>query len=83
VAGSFPLDKLSKVTGVTFADDEYDSVAGFLIELLDRIPEEDELPSVRYENLVFHILAVSDNRIVRVRVIRDSASDQGDSEGTE
>lgn len=83
VAGSFSLDKLSKVTGVTFEDDEYDSVAGFLIELLDRIPEEDELPSVRYENLVFHILAVSDNRIVRVRVIRDSASDQGDSEGTE
>jgi putative hemolysin len=71
------------VTGVTFEDDEYDSVAGFLIELLDRIPEEDELPSVHYENLVFHILAVSDNRIVRVRVIRDSASDQGDSEGTE
>lgn len=82
VAGSFPLDKLSKVTGVTFEDDEYDSVAGFLIELLDRIPEEDELPSVRYENLVFHILAVSDNRIVRVRVIRDSAFNQGASEGT-
>lgn len=75
VAGSFTLDKLSKVTGVTFEDDEYDSVAGFLIELLDRIPEEDEQPSVHYENLIFHILAVSDNRIVRVRVVRDSTSD--------
>lgn len=76
VAGSFTLDKLSKVTGVTFEDDDYDSVAGFLIELLDRIPEEDEQPSVRYANLVFHILSISDNRIVRVRVTRLPASEQ-------
>ncbi len=83
VAGSFTLDKLSKVTGVTFEEDDYDSVAGFLIELLDRIPEEDEQPSVRYENLVFHILSVADNRIVRVRVTRLPASGQETCEGEE
>lgn len=83
VAGSFSLDKLSRVTGVTFADDEYDSVAGFLIELLDRIPEEGEQPSVRYENLVFHILAVSDNRIVRVHVTREAETDRKTHEGAE
>ncbi len=82
VAGSFALDKLSKATGVMFEDDDYDSVAGFLIELLDRIPEENEQPSVRYENLIFHILSVSDNRIVRVRVTRLPASEQETSEDT-
>ncbi|HNZ63065.1 MAG TPA: hemolysin family protein [Bacillota bacterium] len=76
VAGSYPLDKLSRVTGVTFADDDYDSVAGFVIELLDRIPEEQERPSVRYGGLVFHVLAISDNRIVRVRVTRELPVEQ-------
>ncbi len=80
VAGSFTLDKLSRVTGVAFEDDDYDSVAGFVIELLDRIPEEQERPSVRYGELVFHVLAISDNRIERVRVTREQPLEAGDAE---
>ena len=70
VEGSYPVDKLARVTGVPLDDDEYDTVAGLVIDLLDRIPAEDERPVVSYRSLTFHVLAVSDNRIVRVRVTR-------------
>jgi len=43
VAGSYPIDRLARETGVFFGEDEFDSTAGFVIERLDRIPEENEL----------------------------------------
>lgn len=70
VEGSFPLDRLARITGVSIDDEEYDTVAGLVIDLLDRIPEENERPTVRYGSLTFHVLAISDNRIVRIRVTR-------------
>ena len=79
VDGTYPIDRLSRVTGISFVEDEYDTVAGFVIELLDRIPEEHERPSVRYGPLTFYVLAIADNRIVRVRVTRSDMW-EGDDE---
>lgn len=70
VEGSYPLDRLARVTGIPIDDDEYDTVAGLVIDLLDRIPEEHERPVVHYGPLTFRVLAISDNRIVRIRVTR-------------
>ena len=71
VDGTCPVDELARITGVPLGDDDYDTVAGLIIELLDRIPEEHERPVVRYGPLTFHVLTVSDNRIVRIRVVRE------------
>lgn len=79
VDGTYPLDRLARVTGVHM-DDEYDTVAGLLIDLLDRIPEEDERPVVEYGPLTFHVLAISDNRIVRVRLVKHET---GEEEGND
>lgn len=49
-----------------------------MIELLDRIPEEHERPTVQYGELRFHVLAISDNRIVRLRVTKEGAEDKSD-----
>lgn len=70
VDGSYPVDKLARLTGIELDDDEYDTVAGLIIELLDRIPEEHERPAVTLGCLTFQVLSVADNRIVRVRVTR-------------
>ncbi len=70
VDGSFPVDRLARITGVPLGDDDYDTLAGLIIELLDRIPEEQERPMVHYGPLAFQVLDVSDKRIVRVRVTR-------------
>ena len=76
VDGGFPVDRLARITGVHLEDDDYDTLAGLIIELLDRIPEEQERPLVHYGPLTFQVLAVSDKRIVRVRVTRAAKEEE-------
>ncbi len=47
---------------------ECDTVGGFVIDLLGRIPQEGETPEVEYNGLHFQVLEVEDRRIVRLRV---------------
>ena len=49
-------------------DDDYDTLAGFVLSLLERIPEPDEHPSVTFENLRFTVLQMDDRRIARIHV---------------
>lgn len=54
-----------------FPDDEqsdYDTIAGLIISLLGRIPDEDEHPEIHYRNMTFTVLAMDDKRIDRVRL---------------
>ncbi len=78
VAGSYPIDRLARETGVFFGEDEFDSTAGFVIERLDRIPEENEHASITFGSLTFDVMSVIDNRIAWLRVTR--ASDENDVE---
>lgn len=65
-----PLDELEE-------DDDYDTIAGFVLSLLGRIPEPGEHPSVVYDNLKFTVLEMDDRRIARIRldIIEPSAED--------
>lgn len=47
---------------------EYDTVAGFLMDQLGRIPAENEQPQVRFDHFLFTITRVEDRRIERVHV---------------
>ncbi len=55
-------------TDIDEDSDDYDTVGGFLINLLDYIPEDGETPVVEFENLVFHIRKVEEKRIKDIRV---------------
>ncbi|NMA18867.1 MAG: HlyC/CorC family transporter [Clostridiaceae bacterium] len=79
VAGSYPIDRLARETGVFFGEDEFDSTAGFVIERLDRIPEENEHASITFGSLTFDVMSVIDNRIAWLRVTR--TSDEKNVEG--
>lgn len=45
----------------------FDTMSGFIVELLGRIPEENENPSVKYENLLFTVLVTEDKRIEKLK----------------
>ncbi|MDD4323899.1 MAG: hemolysin family protein [Eubacteriales bacterium] len=47
-------------------DDNYDTIAGFVLSLLGRIPADGEQPSVIFENLRFTVLAMDDRRIDQI-----------------
>ena len=47
-------------------DSEYDTIAGLVIQLLDRVPEQREKPVVTYKNLSVKVLQVQDRWISKV-----------------
>jgi putative hemolysin len=61
-------DEIEEVLGVTLPEGEFDSVGGFILDQLGRLPEAGE--TVRWADLEFTVEAVSANRIERVRVVR-------------
>ncbi len=51
-------------------DDSFDTIAGFVLSLLEHIPEPDEHPSVEFKNLRFTVLEMDDRRIAKIKIER-------------
>jgi len=66
VAGTMEIDHFNEVFGTTLIDEEHETMAGYLIGLLGRIPREGE--SIEEEGLRFHVISAQPNRIRKLRV---------------
>ncbi|MDO4325726.1 MAG: hemolysin family protein [bacterium] len=66
IEGSMRLDDLNDRLGLELESEEYDSIGGLMIGLLDHLPEEGE--SVDYENLHMAVEKMDKNRIDRVHL---------------
>ena len=77
VAGMTQLDEVGDVVGSEFPDEDYDTLAGLVLSLLGRIPEEDDFPEVFYKNLAFKVLEMDEKRIslVQITVLPDASSE--------
>lgn len=51
-----------------FEGEDFDTLAGYLLHLLDRIPEEDEHPTVTEGVLRFEVLEMDEKRISKIRI---------------
>lgn len=75
IEGSTPLDDVAEKLDIEMPEEEYDTLGGFLIGQLDRIPDEDEKDiTVEYGGYIFRIDEIEDNRIVMVTVIKQEES---------
>lgn len=68
VRGMVDLERLEDRISVALKKEEYETLNGFLIAQLDRIPGEDEMCVVEYEGYRFTVLEVNDNTIQRVKI---------------
>lgn len=69
--GSVSLDDISDVLGIDVPEDtDYDTLGGLIMDLLGRIPEEDEHPAVTYENVEFTVMQTEEHRIEKVHARR-------------
>ena len=67
VEASLRLDDLNDALGCELKSEDYDSIGGYLISLLDHIPEKGEAASDEAGNFI-RAIAVDGNRIERVRL---------------
>jgi putative hemolysin len=66
VSGMMNLDELEERFEVGFPIDEYETLSGFMISLIGKIPEIDDVSEVNFRNLNFKIAKVSEKRIEKV-----------------
>lgn len=67
-SGFAELEDLEDSLGLSFDKEEYETLNGFLVAKLDRIPGEDEQCSVEYEGYLFTVLTVDNNTIEAVKI---------------
>lgn len=68
--GKTSLEDLEDRLGISFEDSEFETLNGFLISKLDRIPNEDEQFDMDYQGYNFHILSVKNRMIHTVLVTK-------------
>ncbi len=70
VDGTTSLEDVDGLVGADLPEGDYDTIAGFIINLLGYLPDEGtELPiEVDYENLRFTVLSLDDRRIDEIKV---------------
>ena len=70
MAGKTPLEELEKTFGISFEEEEFDTLNGFLISRLDKIPEPDEKFDVDFGGYNFKIQSVEHKMIQSVLVTK-------------
>lgn len=70
IHGTTDLADVAEMLQITFEDEEdYDTLGGYLIGRLGRIPEEQEKPEIMVENWLFRVESIDEKRIEKVLAI--------------
>ncbi len=67
--GSAGCDDVMEALGKDY-DGDYDTIGGFVTELLGHIPGDGEKAELEWEDVIFSILEVKDKKIVRLRAVK-------------
>lgn len=68
VDGTTDISDIEEELGVNLPDGEYDTIGGFIMSELGRIPKEDENPAIESEGYLFTVVEVDERRIERVKI---------------
>lgn len=72
IQGMMPLEELSEKLQISFEEEPFDTVNGFVISRLEHIPEEGEDFSFSYGGYTFRILEVKDRMVNSVSARREN-----------
>lgn len=68
VDGMLSLDDFNEYFHVNIENENYDTISGFIIDLLGRIPKSTDEENIEYENLIFKIEEIKEKRIQKIKV---------------
>ena len=66
VEGSTKISDVNEQLGINLESEEFDSIGGFIIGYLKRIPEENEM--IEVEDVKFKVESIDKNRINKIRI---------------
>lgn len=68
VLGLTPLEEITETIGITYHEDDYDTLNGYLISKLDRIPENDVGTEIKENGVVYRIISIENKMISLVKI---------------
>lgn len=84
INGGVNINDLKKILQVDIPEGDYDTLSGYLIEELGRIPEDDEKPVIETEKITYKVEEYEDKRIIWVKACKNNEMDEKeDHESTE
>lgn len=76
INGNVSIHDIKKILGVEIPDGEYDTLSGYLIELLGRIPLDNEKPVIETPKVTYKIEEYEDKRIIKVKACKNHELEQ-------
>ncbi|MGN1134095.1 MAG: hemolysin family protein [Oscillospiraceae bacterium] len=79
ILGNADIDDAMDALGKSLPEDnDYETMSGFVTDLLGYIPDDGEKPSVKWENVTFSVLEAEDNHINKLKAVvsDDKAEDK-------
>ena len=70
LSGSLPIYEVEKLFDVEIPEGDYDTISGYFIDILGRLPEEREHPTAETENMIYKVEKIEDNRIIKIRATK-------------
>ena len=80
VEGSVSLYELKRILNIELPEGDYETLSGYLLDKLGRLPEENEHPVIEDEKLTYRIEEYEDKRIQWVKICKNK---QGPKENIE
>lgn len=68
IEGTLAIDDFNEYFDTNIEVDNLDTMAGFILDSIGLIPEQGKHPTVEYENFLFTVEDVKDNRIEKIKV---------------
>ncbi len=71
INGNVSIYDAKKILEIEIPEGDYDTLSGYLIELLGRIPEDDENPVIETDKVTYKIEEYEDKRIIKVKACKN------------
>lgn len=73
--GSMTIYDVNKLLDCKIPDGDYDTISGFLLEKIGRIPKDEEHPIIDTEEVTFKIEKYEDRRILEIKACKNNIKD--------
>ncbi len=70
IEGTSSIGEVEELLNIKLPEGEYDTIAGFIMSVLGRIPDPDEHPTVEHEGFSFTVSEMDERRIVKIAAER-------------
>lgn len=71
LSGAVTSYELKKIFGIELPEGDYETLSGYLLDRLGRIPEDDEHPVIEDKELTYKVEEIEDRRIKSVKVCKN------------